>query len=360
MLLITDRIEQSRQLERMLALWGPCTVVHVNDAGRIATCRSLRLVVTNVELSNRAAVEGIRAALARHRNAGTPYLCLLKDQSPRATIQANAIGATSILSAQMPAGELLKSISQILHGNDTSEAASDGPPSIHGHFIAATAALADMLDAAENGRALPLRAINDGVASINQAADKADIGSWLDVVWNHDDLTYQHCLLVAGLAAAFGRQLGFSGRDRKLLTCAAVLHDIGKVRIPLAILHKPGKLTPDEATQMRQHPGIGFEMLQRSGAFAKEIVQVVRSHHEYLDGSGYPDGLRADQIPDIVRMITICDIYAALIERRSYKPPMPPEKAYDTLLRMGGKLDAALVFAFRKVIFPAAGARAAA
>ena len=103
---------------------------------------------------------------------------------------------------------------------------------------------------------------------------------------------------------------------------------------------------------MQTHPQIGYEMLLRQGAFAREVVEAARSHHEYLDGSGYPQGLKANEISDVVRMITICDIYAALIERRSYKAPMEPKQAYAVLVGMGAKLDADLLRAFRSVVLP--------
>ena len=101
---------------------------------------------------------------------------------------------------------------------------------------------------------------------------------------------------------------------------------------------------------MRGHPVIGYKMLVKQGGLRPEVLAAVRSHHEYLDGSGYPDGLKDAEIGDIVRMITICDIYAALIERRSYKPPMAPDQAYGMLVLMGTKLDAALVRAFEAVV----------
>lgn len=343
-LLITDRPEQSHRLERLLSLWGPCVVVGLErPPGERSQPASL--VVSDVDLSNRAAVEAVRDRLAEHRHGGIPYLCLLRDQSPRMRTQANAIGASAILPADIPTKALLDEIGRILN--------PDGAASVQQHFLAASAAMADMLTAAADGRALPVAAIESGVAAINQAAEDRDLGAWLEMVWNHDDATYQHCLLVAGLAAAFGRQLGFPEEARRLLTCAAVLHDIGKARIPLAVLHKPGKLTPEEFAVVRQHPQIGYEMLSAQGAFAREILDATRSHHEYLDGSGYPQGLRAGEISDVVRMITICDIYAALIERRSYKAPMAPEEAYAVLVGMGAKLDADLVRAFRSVVMPA-------
>ena len=212
--------------------------------------------------------------------------------------------------------------------------------------------MADILAAATEGGVLPVAAIEGGVEAINRAADDRDLGAWLDMVWNHDDATYQHCLLVAGLAAAFARALDFPGEARKLVTSAAILHDIGKARVPLAILHKRDRLTDEEFAIVREHPQTGYEMLLRQGIFAREVVETARSHHEYLDGSGYPRGLKADEISDIVRMITICDIYAALIERRSYKAPMAPGQAYAALTAMGAKLDADLLRVFRSVVLP--------
>lgn len=342
-LLITDRPEQSVKLERLLSLWGPCDVVDLHRPAR-GRAAPTRLLVSDVDLSNRVAVEAVRDRVAAHTRKGTPFLCLLRDQSPRLTTQANAIGASAILPAGLPAKALLDEVGRLLN--------PDGPTEVQRHFVAASAAMADMLSAAAEGMPLPVAAIEGGVEAINRAADDRDLGGWLEMVWNHDDATYQHCLLVAGLAAAFAHALGFPEGARKLVTSGAVLHDIGKARVPLAILHKPGKLTAEELAILREHPQVGYEMLLRQGAFAREIVEAARSHHEYLDGSGYPQGLKGDEISDVVRMITICDIYAALIERRSYKAPMAPQEAYAILAGMGGKLDADLLRAFKSMVLP--------
>ncbi len=95
--------------------------------------------------------------------------------------------------------------------------------------------------------------------------------------------------------------------DSYRLTKAALLHDVGKTKIPLSILNKPGRLTDDEMAVMRTHAALGYDMLEHGG-FSRKCCMVVRSHHEMLDGSGYPDGLRAPEIPDLVRLVTICDI----------------------------------------------------
>jgi HD-GYP domain-containing protein (c-di-GMP phosphodiesterase class II) len=128
-----------------------------------------------------------------------------------------------------------------------------------------------------------------------------------------------------------------------------MLHDIGKAMIPLTILDKPGRLEVDERSVIESHPAIGYEALKNQKGISPEILDAVRHHHEYLDGSGYPDGLSARDIPDLVRMLTVADIFSALIEYRSYKPTMPREQAYEILRGMHGKLEVPLVKAFREV-----------
>ncbi len=344
MLLITDRTGQGHKLDRLLSLWGPCAVVDLN---RPVAPRPVarQLLISDVDLASRASVEAVRHALATHRAAGTPHLCLLRDQSARTAVQASAIGASAVLPADIPAKVLLDEVGRMLNGD------GEARP-VRQHFIAASVAVADMLATAASGAVLSPAAIDGGVEAINRAADQRDLGAWLEMVRNHDDATYRHCLLVAGLTAAFAHHLGFPEEARRLLTCAAMLHDIGKARIPIEVLHKPGKLTAEEFVIVREHPQIGYEMLCRQGGFAREVVEATHRHHEYLDGSGYPQGLRGEAISDVVRMITICDIYAALIERRSYKAAMEPEEAYQVLMAMAGKLDADLLRAFRPVVLP--------
>ncbi|MGL4242915.1 MAG: HD-GYP domain-containing protein, partial [Beijerinckiaceae bacterium] len=150
---------------------------------------------------------------------------------------------------------------------------------------------------------------------------------WIDGVRLHHDVTYQHCLLVTGIAIAFGQQLGFPRRDLQ--------------RIALGAL-------------MILHPEFGVSLLRSQPGVTDELTEIVLRHHEFLDGSGYPDGLMADSIPDIVRLLTVADIFAALIEKRAYREPMRGEEAYEILLTMEGKLDMPIVRAIRATAFRAA------
>jgi HD-GYP domain-containing protein (c-di-GMP phosphodiesterase class II) len=101
---------------------------------------------------------------------------------------------------------------------------------------------------------------------------------------------------------------------------------------------------------MKRHPVIGYELLKNDlSDISPEILDAVRHHHEYLDGSGYPDALMAPEIPDLVRLLTISDIFSALIESRPYRAPLPRQDAYKILCGMNEKLEGSLVKAFRNV-----------
>jgi putative nucleotidyltransferase with HDIG domain len=143
--------------------------------------------------------------------------------------------------------------------------------------------------------------------------------------------------------------LGLATRDLERLYSAAIFHDIGKAKIPLAILDKPARLDAEERALIETHTTAGYELLKRNAGISPEILDAVRHHHEFLDGSGYPDGLCGDSISDIVRILTISDIFSALIEHRPYRQPMPREQAYVIIRGMRGKLEMPLVAAFRDV-----------
>jgi putative nucleotidyltransferase with HDIG domain len=189
-------------------------------------------------------------------------------------------------------------------------------------------------------------------AQIIDAIDTAGVDEWMATVRGYHVGTFQHCMLVTATASSFARRLGMRRSDVVKVTAAALVHDIGKSAIPLEILDKQGALSPEEMQTMRSHPAIGHDYLARKSRIAADALTSVRSHHEYLDGTGYPDGLRGAEIDDITRIITISDIYAAMVERRAYKPPKRPEEALAVLdaLASAGKLETALVRAFGNVV----------
>ena len=206
-----------------------------------------------------------------------------------------------------------------------------------------------MFTAVLQGSPIDVAAARSAASGIADSIAEDGLSDWLDAVRRHHEGTYQHCLLVTGVAVDFGLSLGLPRVDIERLHSAAMFHDIGKARIPLAVLDKPGRLDPAERALIETHPAVGYDVLKGNAGISPEILDAVRHHHEFLDGSGYPDGLCANSICDVVRILTISDIFAALIEERRYKPSMPKDQAYAIVQGMHGKLEVPLVNAFKEV-----------
>jgi putative nucleotidyltransferase with HDIG domain len=141
-----------------------------------------------------------------------------------------------------------------------------------------------------------------------------------------DHTTHDHLQRVQLYATEIGKDLGLSEQELEALTAAAVLHDIGKLAVPESIISKPGKLTRSEFEKMKIHPVVGAEILERV-EFPYPVVPIVRSHHEKWDGSGYPYGLRGEEIPIGARILSAVDCLDALASDRQYRRALPLDEA---------------------------------
>lgn len=141
-----------------------------------------------------------------------------------------------------------------------------------------------------------------------------------------DEYTYTHCINVSILAVILGKRLGYGREQLELVGMAGLFHDAGKSVVPNAILNKPGKLTDKEMNVMRTHPLRGYMVLKEQPGIPEEVLRGALEHHEKHDGSGYPRGLKGDEISEIARLLAVVDVYDALTSRRVYKEPMPPGK----------------------------------
>jgi putative nucleotidyltransferase with HDIG domain len=157
-----------------------------------------------------------------------------------------------------------------------------------------------------------------------------------DVVEADDSYTGTHSRGVVSLAMDVGAALGLDAAQRRNLEFAALLHDVGKVAIPKAIINKPGKLDPAEWTVIKTHTLEGQRMLDRVGGFMRSVGLIVRSHHEQWDGGGYPDGLAGEAIPLEARIIACCDAWSAMTTTRSYREAMPVTAAAAEIRRCTG------------------------
>ncbi len=339
---VSDRPDRSKALAGAIQSVSECRVVGTDETwGRIG---ALQGVIADITLSRPEAKRCLRLLTSRPGGRHTPLICLTRDSGQAAYTEARNLGATLCLSAlaepRMVVGSLVrevwpdKSVADLVV---TREAQRAGTLMTH-LFAEAQAGTVDM------------PSVERGIDPVRDAIHEGGLSRWLDEVWAYDDTTFQHCLLVSGTAAAFAQNLGLSTADQQLMTRAALVHDVGKSRIPHAILNKPGRLDDDERAVMQTHAPVGHEILSASGGCDAVTLAVARHHHEMLDGSGYPDGLSAAEIGDPVRLLTICDIYAALIERRPYKIPMSTGEALTVLSGMEGRLEGGLVQAFGRAV----------
>ena len=151
-----------------------------------------------------------------------------------------------------------------------------------------------------------------------------------------DGLTGSHLHRVQRYAVAIGRQLGLSEDDLEELSYSSVMHDVGKLLVPDAILGKPGKLTDEEWTEMRRHPEYGAQILGDRGFF-ETARSIALCHHERWDGTGYPAGLKGDEIPVAARITSVADVFDALTTERPYKQAWTDEASLDELRRLAGR-----------------------
>jgi putative nucleotidyltransferase with HDIG domain len=302
--------------------------------------------IFDINLNEISRLPDVKAWL-KQRPKDSKAIFVIDKASHLETVRATAVGATDVVYRPIERTMLLSKLGGEFE--TLRDAQWDFPAAKSEGVSAAYEALQDVFSSACLGKSLDPAIISAASRPLIRQIEKEGLASWIDTVRKHHSQTYQHSLLVTGTAVAFGQHLGLSHTDRERLSFAGMLHDIGKARIPLAILEKPGPLDEEETAIMRQHPRFGLDALQSVSGIHPEMADVVIHHHEYLDGSGYPHGLRGNEISDLVRMITIADVFAALIDRRSYKPTLPSAAAYQVLCQSVPKLDEDLVREFRFV-----------
>ncbi|HYW52494.1 MAG TPA: HD domain-containing phosphohydrolase [Dongiaceae bacterium] len=186
----------------------------------------------------------------------------------------------------------------------------------------------------------------------HEAVDEVDVvlDGLLTRLDQTDVLTAEHSRAVASWCARLGKRMHASKTEIVHLTRAGLVHDIGKVTTPAAILSAPRRLDDEEMTLMRDHARAGAEIVERVPLIAN-LVPAVRNHHERFDGSGYPDRLKWDSIPQVARIVAVADAFNAMIGRRPYRPPLAPSEALERLVAgRGDQFDPDIVDAMVDVV----------
>ncbi|MFN8187108.1 MAG: HD domain-containing protein [Gaiellales bacterium] len=200
------------------------------------------------------------------------------------------------------------------------------------------------------------RELADDLAVVNDKLERANLSFASALVTTldaRDRYTAGHSAAVAVYSRDIAAELGMTPEEQQTIHLAGLLHDIGKIGVTPGILEKPGPLTLAERRKMEEHSAIGERILANVEAYA-EIARIVRHHHERIDGRGYPDGITADEIPLVSRIICVADAYNAMTSDRPYRDAMPSHVARERLLQAAGsQFDAAVVEAFVAVLLRA-------
>lgn len=163
-----------------------------------------------------------------------------------------------------------------------------------------------------------------------------------------DEYTYLHSVAVCALMVNLARHLALDEGVTRDIGMAGLLHDVGKMTVPAALLHKPGALTPAEYAIVKHHAMRGYEMLRDSGNVPQIALDVCLHHHERIDGTGYPHSLAGDEISLYARMGAVCDVYDAVTSARAYKQPWQPTEALSRMAEWHGHFDPRILAAFER------------
>lgn len=170
---------------------------------------------------------------------------------------------------------------------------------------------------------------------------------------SYDEYTYHHSLSVAVLTIAIAQSCGFDKHRLSRIAKSAMMHDIGKTAVPIGIIRKPSRLDEDEFNIIKTHPREGYDYLSKTMIGDTEIRKAVLHHHEKFDGTGYPDGLKGENIPLWSRIIAVADVYDALTSARPYREPMQPYEAVEYIMGgVGSFFDYNIVLTFAKRLEP--------
>ena len=198
-------------------------------------------------------------------------------------------------------------------------------------------------------------ATNNIASNLMNAINSTDaIAVDISALKTSDEYTFKHSVDVATMSMVLAKQQGLSQKQIYEIGVAGLLHDIGKTKIPLDILNKPARLTDEEFAVMKQHPVFGYRMIKDRDEFSNEICMAVLQHHEKMNSKGYPVGFPSDKITQYARILTIADIYDALVTERPYKSAFSQRDAVEMIMSMTGELDLTAMKSFLEsmILYP--------
>ncbi|MCB1784050.1 MAG: HD domain-containing protein [Alphaproteobacteria bacterium] len=292
----------------------------------------------------------IQAIRAHSILKNTPILYIAESETDPGIEKTKEAGANGYIAKPYPRSVLIQTISKKLNAGieEQWEALPDIQRDALKNSVSVFREIADVL---LTGETVSFADVKDNCKPLVNAIASNDFKSILDGVRNHDDYTYAHSMRVATMLSLLGHAAGFRDNEQLLLASGGLLHDVGKMKIPHNILNKPGRLTEEEFEIMKNHVPETVDYLVHAGNMPRAVMIIAEQHHEKIDGTGYPHGLKGSELNELARMAAVVDVFSALTDRRVYKPSMPATKAMSIMTEeMSGHLDQKYVEMFRGIL----------
>ncbi len=279
-----------------------------------------------------------------------PLLHIIDEKNIGLINESEKCGVTNILLKPFTPQELVRKISEILNAHVEGE--WEALPEMQRDALKnSVGVFNNIADALLVGDTVSFAEVKGSTQSLVSSVEKNDFISILDGVRNHDDYTYAHSMRVATMLTLLGHAAGFRNDDQLMLSSGGLLHDVGKMYIPHHILNKPGRLDEEEFEIMKGHVKGTVDYLKTIDNIPKAVFIIAEQHHEKIDGTGYPHGLKGKELNELARMAAIVDVFSALTDRRVYKEPMSVAKAMEIMKdEMTGHLDQHYVKMFRSIL----------
>ncbi|PCJ95140.1 MAG: two-component system response regulator [Zetaproteobacteria bacterium] len=329
-----------------------------HDNGRMATLKALidavpALIIVGEDVSPSNSINFIGELRNTPELNPVPILHIINEKNLRLIEDSKKTGVSEIITKPFKRSELIRKISSILNANV--EKSWDALPELQRDALKSSVGIFnDIEDVLLSDDTVSFANVKGGCQSLVSAIAENDFSSILEGVRDHDDYTYAHSMRVATLLTLLGNAAGFRNEDQLIMSSGGLLHDVGKMYIPHHILNKPGRLTEAEFEIMKGHVGKTVDYLKKVENIPSAVFIIAEQHHEKIDGTGYPFGLKGKELNELARMAAVVDVFSALTDRRVYKEPMKVSKAMNIMSEeMVGHLDQNYVKMFRGILIDA-------
>jgi HD-GYP domain-containing protein (c-di-GMP phosphodiesterase class II) len=309
------------------------------------------LIIVSPQFGGSNGMSVIRDLKRDHRFGPVPVIYIAEALDSKLHDQLVIAGAKAMLIKPINPEALLRLVEQLLNSQEIERGWKDLPhhqrKALEGSMTAFNGVARDLAA----GKPPSMGPVTDACSNLIEVIAQEELGPLLVKIRNHDNFTYVHSMRYSAFMGLFGKSIGLPKAMQVQVASGGLLHDMGMMTIPPFVLNKQEALTPTEWKQVRGHVAVGQKLLSAMGQVGKGVEIIITQHHERLDGSGYPNGLRGSQLNELARMAGIIDVFCALTDRRPYKDPLSANAALELMATtMGAQLDTGLLPKFRDIL----------